>query len=716
LRKSVDVTGIVADEPALSGGRCRFPLESCELPGTDRPGGSFGRILVSVRLKGSVPESSGLTYGSRVMLRGVLERPTSARNPGDFDARSYYETNGISLLLRVRSMDGVSIVPGAEGKWWMRSLVLPVRRFLLRHIDETIGGNEGELLKGIIIGERSGLSYSLRDAFVRSGTAHILAVSGSNVAVIAAMAFLLLQFLRAGRVVRVLLTTLCVIFYMMLTGGQPPVVRAGIMAIIVLGSTLVQQRPNTLNSLGAAAALIMLLDPRQLFDVGFQLSFAAVLSIVLLYPVMRRVIDRWTRGGWLLRAARAPLRLVALSVAATVGSVPLCALWFGRVSIIGLIANIIVVPAVGVSVFLGVASAFASLFSGGIAGAYAALNEILLKVTVWTAEATGGLSFAVIETPAFRWVDAIAFYSALGFLLHVRRHMVVVSIVLAAALHLYVQFPSGVLSARMPGSLRVTFLDVGQGDAAVVELPEGRTLLVDAGGWSPEYDAGERVVAPYLRRCGIDSVDVLVVTHAHGDHIGGLPAVLRSVPVHTVVDAGGVIGVAQTPAGECLTARAAIHVTGFAGTTLPVESRVRVFVLSPGVDACPQEEAGDNNSSVVLKICYGSVAFLLAGDAGVDAEEAMVSRYSGFLRSSVLKVGHHGSAGSSSERFLEAVCPEYAVISVGAGNAFGHPSETVLERLSGRGIDISRTDDQGAVIFETDGTLLRRLDWRDGSP
>jgi competence protein ComEC len=549
-----------------------------------------------------------------------------------------------------------------------------------------------------------------RDAFVRSGTAHVLAVSGSNVAVIAAIVLLLLQFARANRWVRAVLTCVAVVFYMLLTGGQPPVVRAGIMAIVLLGAGLVQERPNTMNSLGLAAVLILLVDPRQLFDVGFQLSFAAVFSIVLLYPPMRTHIDGWTAGPWMRRLARPPLRLVALSLAATIGTLPLSAMWFGSVSIIGLLANIVVVPAVGVSVVLGVASGVAAVLSSWMAQAYASLNTMILRFTIWTAQETGGLSFATLDTPAFRWVDAIAFYAAVAVVLQKRGKIIAGLIVLAVALHLAIQLPDVPWSRHTPGSLRVTFIDVGQGDAALIQLPEGHAILVDAGGMSTEYDAGERVVVPFLRRCGIRRLDALVVTHYHSDHAGGVPAVLRSVRVDELIEPDtGREGTPTAAAGV----RSGVRHSGRIGGELKLESQARVFILSPGAEGAAGEgQTGENNSSVVLKVCYGSVSFLLAGDAGTDAEALMLEGYGGFLRSTVLKVGHHGSSGSSSESFLDAVRPEQAVISVGAGNSFGHPSEETLIRLEGRGIGILRTDEEGAVMFETDGRVLRRIEWK----
>ena len=710
LDGSAVVVGMVGDDPSFSGTRCRFPVLARRLLLGRTVHDLPVRILVTMKWPSQGGDTTRLFYGMQVLLRGKLERPSAERNPGEFDARTYYEANGISLFLRVRSRDSITVLSEGGGSWWMRSFVLPVRRALLRQIDRTVGGDEGEFLKGILIGERSGLSPSLRESFMRSGTAHVLAVSGSNVAVLAGVLFLLLEFLRTGRRWRIALTCACIVFYMMLTGGQPPVVRAGVMAIIVLLAGVVQERPHVLNSLGVAASAILLFDPRQLFDVGFQLSFAAVFSIVLLYPMFTPMIDRLPGRTWIGRTVQAALRLAALSLAATIGTLPLTAICFGRVSSIGLLANIVVVPAVGLSVVLGVASAMVELVSLWMAEAYASINTLVLWLTIRTSVVAGGLSVATIDTPGFRWPEAIAFYAGIMVFLRLRarRGVFPATLLLLASLSASLFIPSPPVFGSARGLLRITFLDVGQGDAAVLELPDGRIVVVDAGGWSPEYDAGERVVVPYLRRRGIRTVDLLVITHTHSDHIGGVPALLRSFPVHRVLDPGQTIPVS-------LIESAGLRTTGFAGKEVDIGSEARLYVLSPDQALAVPYGAADpdvNNTSVVLKVCYGSMSFLMAGDAGVDAEETMVGSYGDFLRAAVLKVGHHGSAGSSSERFLDAVAPEHAIVSVGRGNVFGHPSQAIIERLAARGIETLRTDEEGAVIFETDGRTLKRLEWR----
>lgn len=713
LFRQTTMTGVITQEPGETPGRCRFSVKHAAVHDGGRATELPGEVLVTCR------EGTGgaaLRYGMRVRVAGKLERPSPPRNPGEFDARSFYEANGIRLLLRAGPPSAVAVLNDEGGDWWMRRIVLPVRRALLRQIDASVGGEEGEFLKGILIGERGGLSRPLRDAFVRSGTAHILAVSGSNVAVVAAMIFLALGLLRISRPWKAGATCLGILFYVLLTGGQPPVVRAGIMAAAFLLASLAEERPPALNLLGLAAAAILLVEPRQIRDVGFQLSFAAVLAITLLYPPLHALLGRLPPRGAGGRVLLRCLDIAALSLAATLGTFPLTALWFGSVSIIGLLANIVVVPAAGASVVLGGVSAVAALVSEPVAGAYAALNGLLLRFVIDTVELAGGLPIAVLATPGFRWIDAVSSIAPLFLLLRLlRRGRLFAPVVLslagtAAALWSPASLPPP------DGALRFSFLDVGQGDATVCELPSGRAMLIDAGAWSPQYDAGERVVVPYLRRRGIGELDLVVATHPHHDHIGGIAAVLRSLPVRGAIEPGQPVASPVYASFIAVAAQRAVRREAVrSGSVVSVDPAVRIYVLWPrpafvtGDSAVPPDL---NNTSVVLRICYGSVSFLLVGDAGVEAEAAMVAMYGKFLRSTVLKVGHHGSTGSSSERFLDAVSPRVAVLSVGSGNTFGHPSPEVLGRLRRRGVEVLRTDGEGAVILETDGERLRRVAWR----
>ncbi len=697
----------------------RLLLRAEEIYASGRKYGFPYTILATVTSWSDREENNSVRYGSVVVVGGVLSSPSEERNPGEFSLRTYYEANGIDLLMLSRNKEEFHVTASTDGSWIMRSIIWPTREYLDRLFGELIGGEESELLKGIMIGERSGLSQSTRQAFTDAGVAHVLAVSGSNVAAVTGALFVALEFLRLSRLVQTIATCLGAVFFVLLSGSQPAVVRATVMALVFLVGRMAQRTPNAYNSMGLAAILLLLPFPRQLFDVGFQLSFVAVLSIVHLYPLADRLIRKIAGRSLVRRATVWTLRICAVSAVATLGTLPLTATYFGRVSIVGLAANIVVIPAVGAGVVLGMVTAMAGLFWTWSAALLASVNLFLLRLTLWCTELAAGLPFATIDSYAFGLLDAFPYYIALLLLFHCRAGIVTRKLLLLLLFALNVDIHvHGGPDGEVGGRARITFIDVGQGDAVLIELPTRRTILIDSGPSAQEFDAGERIVVPFLKRRGIARIDLLLLSHPDADHIGGAASVLREIDVKRVVDNG--LGTNSVPYREYLQQRGAAGCVVSRARTgqqlLPVEWGARMYVVSPGEDRIARDTlsggVSSNGASVVVKFQYGECSLLSVGDAGKETESALVLNYGVFLRSTLLKVGHHGSASSSGEEFINLVRPHWAVISAGKFNMFHHPSRRVLEILTAAGAMIARTDNEGAVMFETDGVTTSRIQWR----
>ena len=719
LHRDVLIRGLIQEPPTLTGSRAKFSLAAeSQLDGAEVHAFPAG-ILVTVQSTRRDSLRCKLEYGMTVVLRGTLARPVGGRNPGEFNERQYYEANGVSLLMFVHGYFNVAVVDTSGGWWIMREVVVPARRAMLRIIDETVGAEEGEFLKGLLIGERSGISQEMREAFVNSGVAHILAVSGSNVAVVAVFLFSLLEFFRLPRHFRMAIVATGLLFYMALTGNQPPVVRATIMALVILLAGCVQVRSNVYNALGVSALIILGIDARQLFDVGFQLSYAAVFSIIYLYPKancwIAAVGDRtvWQRTTiWLLRVC-------AVSLVATLGTLPMTAIYFGRVSLIGILANLIVIPATSVSVILGFVSIIAGAASHWLAETYAAANVVLLHWTLVVTTIAGSVSWASLETLRFSPGDALPYYAVIALVFHADDARVARTLIILLLLTLDIRLvlPDIASTARQRGTLRVSFIDVGEGDAVLLECPQGANILIDAGprGWS--FDAGKRNVAPFLRRRAIEAIDMMIISHLHDDHLGGAPTILKEFGVKRVVDNGQPV---RSPiANEYFRSRrerGCMVQISRAGEILDVEPGIRLFVLHPGPGFIEhdtlQQQSKLNSGSIVLKLQYGSTSFLFAGDADLEAEAELLRVYGSSLKANVLKAGHHGSITSSSQEFLDAVRPDHAVISVGRNNKFSHPSPVVVERFEFMHVHLIRTDDDGAAIFESDGETVSQVFWR----
>ncbi len=685
----VTVIGEVLEPPSWSGNSLRFRLAVHTILSDTIVTHVPVTALVAVRSGEGAESTIVPDYGMTVVLHGLLELPRSAPNPGEFDARAYYRANDIAILLRVRGNHHVCILDSGGGWWAMRTIVAPARRTLLDHIDRSIGGEEGEFLKGLMIGERGGLSPQLRAAFLTSGVAHILAVSGSNVAVVAAALFAILLLLRIPRRLHAYPVACAMLLYMLLTGSQPSVVRATIMALVGLLVSRRGIRGNGLNAIGIAALIMFFLDVRQVFDMGFQLSFGAVLSIILLYPKVNRRIIAWKGNTRFRRITRGGLRLAAVSLVASVGTFPLSAGAFGQVSVIGLLANIVVVPVSGWSVVLGLLSAAAEPLSATAAASLSALNASVLAFTLRVVSISAGIPWASFTTFWFEPVYTFPFLGVLGIAYHAgdpstRRLWCIVAL---AGTNLAVYLPGRY--QREPGTFFVTAIDVGQGDAILLEHPDGGAALIDTG---PVPFDERRGLVPFLRRRGISALDVVVITHPHDDHNGGLSSLCKVIAV-----------------GRLIT-----HSTARAGTLISWKDDCRLQILhaAPPDAGLPAPEQNPNRLSVVVRLVYGRTAFLFAADAEVPEEVRMIHGYGVGLESTALKVGHHGSASATTDAWLDAVQPVYAIITVGQRNRFGHPSAAVLRRLLKRGIHIARTDEDGAVMLGSDGTTVRRYLWR----
>jgi competence protein ComEC len=630
----------------------------------------------------------------RVALRGRAVLPPSKKNPGEGDTRRWYSINGIHLLMDVRAEEGVAILDSLSGEPLFRFVVHPLREWTLRLVDSTVGGEEGEFLKGLLVGVRSGLPLELRQAFTTAGVAHILAVSGSNVAVVAAAGFFLLGLLRFPRGLRLGAVGCLLLLYMLVTGSQAPVLRASIMMGLFLLKGIAQERSDPLNTLGVAALVMLLIDPRQLSDVGFLLSFGAVGAILVLGPLFEPMVCHLPGTGWQGKLLRGSARLGVISCAATLGTAPITALAFNSVPVIGVLSNLLVVPLSGLSVLLGLAAVAVGGVLPGLAEAYGGLNRVLLRGTLAAVRFAGSPAFEALEVYWFTPAHVLPYYAALLLLCFPRKRAAsILRVVFLSSLNVLIW--SRPWDPGPPGGMRITFLSVGQGDAALVESPGG-SMLIDAGPAGPRSDAGREILIPLLRRRGIRRLKALVLSHSHDDHTGGARSLLRAGMVERVIAGPDVllpdscrVPVERPPSGTILT---------------PAPG-VRLYILSAG-------GASANDASLVMKLVYGTFSVLWPGDAGHPVEQELLRRYKPMLRVSVLKVSHHGSAGATGEDFLSAVRPDHVLLSAGLLNSFGHPSPVIVQRLVSSGARVHRTDTDGALVLVTDGLSVAVADWR----
>jgi len=664
LPRSATVTARIATEPTrFAAERTRLLLEVEDVDAEPRT----GRLQIT-----AYGEPPPLADGQRIRAEIRLSRASGFRNPGGFDYAEHLEGEGIHVVGTARA-DRVTVLDDPGRPW--HGLV---KRQAREAIERVLPPASAALLAGLLIGERTALPSEIDTGFRRAGVYHLLAVSGFNVALVAGTTFALLTLVRFPRRVAAAAAMIVVAGFAAVVGPQPSVLRAAIMATLVLGALLVERDTSVLNSLALAALVILALRPGDLHDPGFQLSFAATAGIVVA-PLPRGLIA----GA------------IGVSLAAELAVLPITLVHFNQLSLIGPLANLGAVPLAGLTTIVGLAGV-------GASWATSAAGEVLLNAT-WPVLLALRALVAVTAAPAWALVHlpapsapAVLCYAtglllALGWWrLRPERPRLAgrLGILALALVALAVGIGAWPLVRPPDGRLRVLVLDVGQGDAIVVETPEGRTLLIDAGSGGPmRLDAGERVVAPVLWNRGVLRLSAAVTTHDDQDHAGGIAAIRKLFTI-----------------GEAWTAeelRAAPRVLG----------GVRLTALDRP-DEVGNRRRSRNDDALALRVDYGLVSFLLASDI-TAATEAQLVAAGAPLAATVLKVAHHGSRGSSTPEFLRAVRPLVAVVSVGARNPYGHPSPETLARLAEVGATVYRTDRDGAVVLETDGRRLTVTRWAD---
>ncbi len=705
---SVRIAGVVESTPGRQGQWVSFLCNSSQIERADAVVQEARKILVLIRAKGFAAES--IEVGDRIFCTGAAQEIPHTRNPGEFDYGRYLELNGVQGIVKVDRGTSVAIMSTPETFSIFR-VVAKMQQRLYAILDELHPPQHASFLKGVILGYRGDISLDVKQSFVDTGTIHILAVSGSNVAVVALVFVAIFSIARLPPKWMVVATTVGLLWYMLVTGLSPSVIRATIMAAIILMAKVIERKADVFNAVAGAAVVLLLWNTNNLFDVGFQLSFAAVLSIVYFYPILIRWINRVAERVEEIKALDYLLKLFAVSAAAQLGTLPFTAYYFGRVSVVSLVANLLVVPVSGFNVLIGFAEMISFLIHPWIAQTFAALNGFLVWFLLGFVKFAASVPFAYIETSALPPLYSVLFY-AIVFFLSTRSQPRISAAFLVLALVTLNGIVYADLVAQLHPSLRVTMIDVGQGDALLVKLPNGKRLLIDGGPTSLRYDAGERIVAPYLRRQGLKEIDAVVLSHAHVDHIGGVLYLLSHFSVRTLVEseqpsASALYTSIRASAEQLKVARRTVGV----GDTIALDPSVRMYVLHPRM---PYDSTSNlNNASIVLKIVFGRTSVLLAGDAETAAEEKMIKRYGDFVVSDILKVGHHGSKTSSSEAFLDLVSPATALVSVAAVNKFKHPSSEVVERYKSRRTLTLMTKNVGAIVFESNGERWKRLDWRN---
>lgn len=670
-----------------------------------------GRLYVYARI--SKEEAVSLPQiGDTLIAHGSLRLPHGFHNPGQINTELLLLSQGITATL-IAGKGGVTAraLSGKDVSAWTKLLrhLVAVREHYLSSMQAVMPKEDAAAIFAMLFGGYQGLKPELLQAFTSTGIVHILSVSGSHISLLAAVMAWLGSFLRLPGMIRVALVISTIAIYSLLAGMVPPVIRSALMGGLAF-LALAMDREKEARRLLILTGLVMLtVSPLLAFHISFQLSFAATAGLLYVAPVVRDWLQEHHVSTFLAGG-------LAITFGAHASTVPIIAWYFNQLSLSSFLANLVIVPIVEIIIVIGISAGLIAFVLPLVGKVVYAGNSLLLGLVYEMARWTASLPGSQIWIPALSWQAVAIYYAALALLvlkepwkqrimsiLYVRRTYLLVACAAFLAFGIGYKF-------SQPAQMTLAAIDCGQGDALLLHTPHGKNILFDSGGERNgnepgAFNTGERVILPYLRHYGVHEVDAIFLTHAHADHAGGSGAVLRNMPVGTVytADEGREAYARSMGLGDANLLLQKLQ-PAHEGDVFEVDG-VRIEVVFAPSLSVKGEESG-NEASNVYRIVYGNASFLITGDLTKENEKLILEKGSN-IHCTVLKVGHHGSNTSSSEEFLQAVAPHYAVICVGAGNSFGHPKAEVLERLRGQGAKVLRTDQDGEIKFSTDGKTMR---------
>jgi competence protein ComEC len=673
----------------------RIRLDACPQP-------IDGGISITVS-GGLIADAAGQWRAGRVVrMPAVLRRPARYLNHGVPDQELMLARRGIALVGSVKSAALVQVVE--RGRWfdeWASAVRASVRRSLARHVGAR-DPQSGAVAIAILIGDRGSLAPEVERRLQEAGTYHVIAISGGNIAILAGLMLALLWAagIRGGWAAAAAAAVLSA--YAHLVGGGASVMRATVMAAIYLSLRIIDQRTAPQHAMAITVAVTLLASPLAIADVGLWLTFGATAAIVAGATRVAMPSSPWLR---------VPMAVSLASVCAELVLMPIAAFVFQRVTVAGLVVNLAAVPSMAI---VQVAAMLTAAADGvgltGIAAQAGLMTHLGVRGLIASAIVVDAAPWLTWRVPSPPLLLIVAYYVLLvaavagaPFRARGRRALACT----AAALFLWIAIAPQTLSRRFgDGMLHLTMLDVGQGDAMLVTLPNRRTLLVDTGGVSirGDFDIGDRVIGPALRYRGITRVDYLAMTHGDPDHIGGAASLVRDFAPAEVWDG---VAVNDHEPTRALRAVAAQRRTAWRalqkGDRLDLGG-VELRVHHPPLPDWERQEVR-NDDSLVIELRYGQVSMLLTGDIGREVERALIPSLD-LLPIVVLKSPHHGSGTSSSDEFIRALHPRLVLISCGRANPYGHPVPYVLDRYAAVGATVLRTDLHGQIDLVTDGETL----------
>ena len=644
-----------------------------------------GYFLVNLKKN---KEEISLEYGDKLQISGEYQEPNKARNYKGFDYKNYLKINKIYGIIRVDLYTNI-IIKHQKNLSNFKLLIHKIREKLKENIQELLTKETYALGIGILIGDNSRINEKIVEDFKNSNLSHMLAVSGAHINYVVLTVSILFTKKRAGIKAQRVVTIMMMLFFMELTQMTSSVVRAGISCIIYMLASLLYRKADVINAMAISTLLILLNNPFKLFDIGFQLSYAGTLGIILFCKLINIPLK-----NKLLKYLKDS---IIISISANIFIIPIMMYQFNTISLTFILSNLLAGPLLGISIILEIIVLLISFMSINIAAIPAKVLNILLILIINIANWFSNIEISKIYVITPQIISIVAYYLICAAIILKKKNRKIIVIIMLTVLIIN-SFPT-------PKKLRINFIDVGQGDSTLIRTETNKVILIDSGGStaSSSFDVGNKVLLPYLLDRRIKKIDFIIVSHFDADHCQAFETVIDNINVRKVVVCKQSMITQEylNIINKCKKKNIKIIVVE-RGDKLKIDKRTEFEILHPGERFLDDGKGGLNANAIVCKMNYklnnGKIfSILFTGDIEVEAEKELEQVYGKKLKADILKIAHHGSKTSSREEFIKLVSPKIALIGVGENNKFGHPADITLERLEKENVKVYRTDQMGEV-------------------
>ena len=636
-------------------------------------------------------EKETLKYGDKIELVGNFKLAQERRNPGGFDYRFYLKTKKIYGIVTTKNTKRLK-----ENNVNIISMIANKTANVIKNQSKKLLENKKAcLLIGLLIGDTDEIDEETKEDFRNSNLTHMLAVSGLHVSYVLLAVNYIITKVKIHKKLSKIIVMLLILFFILVTGATPSVLRAGTMTIYLILGGIFYRRISVFSSLNLSLLVIIIMNPYCLFDVGLQLSYAGTIGIVYLYPIIKEKIYNKANS-------------ILITISANIVIIPIIMYNFNTISLTFFISNLLAGPIIGIIIILGFSIIIISLIFFPIANIFSKILNLLIILFLNTAKACANLPFSkiFIITPTLKFI--FLYYYLLVFIIIKERIQIRISIklknkVIAILIILVIINPIKYFSNIKQSNLKIYFVDVGQGDSTCIVTPKNKVILIDGGGNSKDenYDIGKQTLLPYLLDKKINKIDYCIVSHFDSDHCGGLMYILKNLKVKNIIIGKQYEEYENYKEFIKIAKDKKINIRVVeAGEKITIEKNLYIDILWPINREKMVIQNAINNNSLVFKLRYINFSMLFTGDIEEIAEKEILDKYkenTEFLKSTILKVAHHGSKTSSTKEFINIVKPKYAVIGVGKDNKFRHPSNVTIENLKTINTEIYRTDEMGEI-------------------